>query len=220
MNKLDDYAKKFQLSNFFALMLGGDIMKKHIHIKVNDYNIDHDKLLSILERNTTWIENCDNKASIALGIIGVIFSVFLTTDYMGICYNITKETFDAKTIACLSAFYTFLFFISLVGVVIGCCFLINVLIPRYSYDVFLKKGVSGKSLIHYYSIAKYTTLDNYKKELICCNTKNFNDDLIEQIYLCALICNQKFKSYKLGLYLSFGSIIIFLFTIIISQLTI
>ena len=95
MNKLDDYAKKFQLSNFFALMLGGDIMKKHIHIKVNDYNIDHDKLLSILERNTTWIENCDNKASIALGIIGVIFSVFLTTDYMGICYNITKETFDA-----------------------------------------------------------------------------------------------------------------------------
>ena len=73
-------------------------MKKHIHIKVNDSNIDYNILLSILERNTTWIENCDNKASIVLGIVGVIFSVFLTTDYMGICYNIIRETFDAKTI--------------------------------------------------------------------------------------------------------------------------
>lgn len=195
-------------------------MKKHIHIKVNDSNIDYNILLSILERNTTWIENCDNKASIVLGIDGVIFSVFLTTDYMGICYNIIRETFDAKTIVYPSALYTFLFFVSLVGIVIGCCFLINVLIPRYSYDVFLKKGVSGESLIHYYSIAKHTTLDNYKKELICCNTKKFNDDLVEQIYLCALICDQKFKSYKLGLCLSFGSIIIFLFVIIISQLTV
>ena len=48
----------------------------------------HDEMVEILDRNTLWIENCDNKTSIILGVIGVVGGIFLANDYVEKLYSI------------------------------------------------------------------------------------------------------------------------------------
>ena len=70
------------------------------------------------------------------------------------------------------------------------------------------RGIKSDSLIFFSSIAKHKSLSSYKRDLEKCGTKQMDEDLISQIYICSIICDKKFKYYKLGLFLaSIGSIL-------------
>ena len=43
--------------------------------------LNKDDLNQILDRNIAWIENCDSKASIMLGTLGVTSSIVFAVDY-------------------------------------------------------------------------------------------------------------------------------------------
>ena len=43
--------------------------------------LNKEDLNQILDRNVAWIENCDSKASIMLGMLGVTISIVFAFDY-------------------------------------------------------------------------------------------------------------------------------------------
>jgi len=158
----------------------------------------HDELKEILDRNTAWIENCDSKTSIILGSFGVIAGIFLATDYVS----------KFKSILCHMASHVSFWTVVFIIFCILSISLILVLFARVNPDKFCNRGIKSDSLIFFSSIAKHKSLSSYKRDLEKCGTTQMDEDLISQIYICSIICNKKFKYYKLGLFLaSIGSIL-------------
>lgn len=165
-----------------------------------------EELKEILDRNTAWIENCDSKTSIILGSFGVIAGIFLATDYVSkfksiFCHMISNVSFWTVIyiIFCISS-------ISLI--LAGCICWITALFARVNLNEFSDRGIKSDSLIFFSSIAKHKSLSSYKQNLEKCETSQMEKDLISQIYICSIICDKKFKYYKLGLFLaSIGSLL-------------
>ena len=166
----------------------------------------HEELKEILDRNTAWIENCDSKTSIILGSFGVIAGIFLATDYVskfkGILCHMTSNVFFWTIIYIIFC----IFAISLI--LAGCVCWITVLFARVNPNEFSNRGIKSDSLIFFSSIVKHKSLSSYKQKLEKCETVQMEEDLISQIYICSIICDKKFKYYKLGLFLvSIGSLL-------------
>lgn len=169
----------------------------------------HDEMVEILDRNTMWIENCDNKASIILGVIGVVAGIFLATDYVGKLYSIILFMTSEEHLSIWSIIYVLILFASMVGMIVGCLFLISVLVPRYRMEEYQKRGINRESVIHYTSIAKHKTFTKYRNKLARLSDEDMVEDLVEQIYVCAIICEKKFTAYKTGLHMCTVSFLIF-----------
>lgn len=60
----------------------------------NKVKIGTEHYNQILDRNIAWIENCDTKASIILGGIGVIFGILLASDYVKKIIEVLKNMTD------------------------------------------------------------------------------------------------------------------------------
>jgi hypothetical protein len=173
----------------------------------------HEKLKEILDRNTAWIENCDSKTSIILGSFGVIAGIFLATDYISkfksiFCHMISNVSFWTiiYIIFCISS-------ISLI--LAGCICWITALFARVNLNEFSDRGIKSDSLIFFSSIAKHKSLSSYKQNLEKCETQQIEEDLISQIYICSIICDKKFKYYKLGLFLALIGSALFVMLILI-----
>lgn len=165
-----------------------------------------EEVIEILNRNTAWIENCDSKTSIILGSFGVIAGIFLATDYASKFLSIYRYMISHIN------FWTVIYLIlccSTIGLIVaGCVCWIIVLFARVNLNEFSNRGIKSDSLIFFSSIAKHQSLSSYKQKLKKCETSQMEDDLISQIYICSIICDKKFKYYKLGLLLaSTGSIL-------------
>lgn len=166
-----------------------------------------EELKEILDRNTAWIENCDSKTSIFLGSFGVIAGILLATDYVS----------KFKSILCHMAshvsFWTvvyIIFCISTISLILaGCVCWLIVLFARVNPNEFSNRGIKSDSLIFFSSIAKHKSLSSYKRDLEKCEAKQMEYDLISQIYICSIICDKKFKCYKLGLLFSSIGIALF-----------
>lgn len=166
----------------------------------------HDELKEILDRNTAWIENCDSKTSIILGSFGVIAGIFLATDYVSKFKSILCHM--ASRVSFWTVVYVIFCILSISLILTGCVCWLTVLFARVNPDKFYNRGIKSDSLIFFSSIAKHKSLSSYKRDLEKCGTKQMDEDLISQIYICSIICDKKFKYYKLGLFLaSIGSIL-------------
>ncbi len=174
-----------------------------------------DEMVEILDRNTAWIENCDNKASIILGVIGVVAGIFLATDYVEKLYDIILFMTSKEHLSIWSMLYILVIAASVVGMVVGCLFLIDVLVPRYRIDEYQKRGITQDSVIHYASIAKHKTFTKFRNKLIRLSDESMIEDIAEQIYICAIICENKFAAYKKGLLICVFSFFLFTFMTIL-----
>lgn len=165
-----------------------------------DCGINKDNLIYILDRNTTWIENCDTKTSIILGMIGVILGILLVSDYV----NKIAAVFDhmIENIGFWTGLHVFLSVISIFSIVIGVFFLVRVLVGKTDTRGIANKGIRGEFLSFFSSIAKHKTLQSYKAKLKKCSESSWIDEIVEQIYICSIICDRKFRNYKIGLILS------------------
>lgn len=159
---------------------------------------NHEELIEILDRNTSWIENCDSKTSIILGGIGVITGVLLATDYVVKLAAIYKHM--AENISFWSVAYLIGTILSIGAIIVGCLFLISVLMAKVDPTEFSKKGLKMDSLIFFSTIAQNKSFAKYREKLQKC--PSLDDDIISQIYICSLICEKKFALYKKGLIIS------------------
>lgn len=168
----------------------------------------HEELKEILDRNTAWIENCDSKTSIILGTFGVIAGIFLATDYVSkfksiFCHMISNVDF-------WTVIYI-IFCISSIGLILfGCICWITALFAKVNLNEFSNRGIKSDSLIFFSSIAKHKSLSSYKQNLEECETARMEEDLISQIYVCSIICDKKFKCYKLGLLFASIGLVLFI----------
>lgn len=171
----------------------------------------------IYEQVSSWINNCDSKASILLALVGAILSIAFTSDTMlnGIV-SLTKNVVSllkgtGDSCACAS-----FFILVVLGLAIG--FFIdsirNLLLVLYA-RLDDSRGQENPSISFYRSIGA-KPYDEYKSLVENIPDDDFVEDKLRQVYDCSKICTNKFnfynegiKSMKIGLV--FFAVYIFLF---------
>ena len=181
--------------------------------------VNKEDLFVILERNIGWIENCDLKASILLGIFGVIVTICASTEFAQIFKKVILHCFN--NINFLTVFYLIIL-ILLTGLsFIGILYLVLSLKATISPKDFNNRGLCDNSILFCSSIVNNNkNVEDYVSRIKNTNEDELTRDIISQIYICSLICDKKFKRYNLGLKKSLIGLICFILLIIIGFLLI
>lgn len=186
-----------------------------------------------LDTINMWINNCDNKASIILGSIGVITSIMISSDFAKVIKNIIKSVFMdielCKIIYFIISLIAFLICMTGVASLVVCIVPTIILNKSKSKKVqkrFLKINknkkdkqivVNTQSSLMFYGIIATTEYDEFYN-LIKSNCDNFDNvmaDLTFQIHSASVICKLKFERLKRGIILFiFGFLICFVLVII------
>lgn len=169
------------------------------------------------EQVSSWINNCDSKASILLALVGVVLSIAFTSDTMlnGIG-SLTKDVVGllkgtGDPCACAS-----LFILIVLGLSIG--FFIdsirNLLLVLYA-RLDDSRDKDNPSISFYRSIGA-KSYDEYKNLVETISDDSFVEDKLRQVYDCSKICTNKFSCYNEGIKsmkigLVFFAVYIFLF---------
>lgn len=171
--------------------------------------LEKDDLNQILDRNVAWIENCDNKASIMLGALGVAVSVFFALDYATIILNVIQGKWSNASFG--NVIFLILVTLSLCAFMYGGYKLIKTLTPKIDMEnLGSDEKVCTNSNIFFSTIAAHSNYTKFLERLIETNGNDYLNDISSQIYICAKICDLKFKDYKKGLYFSLGGLLTFI----------
>lgn len=157
-------------------------------IQKNVFNIENANVT--LERIIGFVNSCDNKASIFLGVYGVILTIIFTSPLFS---NLSSWILSVSIQN------------NLVGVILLIAMIISLeffIWGIYKFIVVLVANVkvSGKdSKIYFRDIAENVNIEQYKAKLMSTDEKSILDDLISQIYINSCICSKKYKSYNEGI---------------------
>lgn len=174
--------------------------------------LEKDDLNQILDRNIAWIENCDNKASIMLGALGVALSVIFALDYATIILNVIQEKWSNLSFGNVT--FLILVTLSLCAFLYGGYKLIKALTPKIDLkNLDADENMCSNSIIFFSTIAMNPNYTKFLANLKETNDDNYLNDISSQIYICAKICDLKFKDYKKGLYFSIGGLLAFMLLI-------
>ena len=179
--------------------------------------INKEELNQTLDRTISWIENCDNKASIVLGVVGVVLAILLSEEYIEIIGKLMHDILSCTTFGNIVLLVLIIaaFIMSLAGIV----FLIKSLTAKIKIEEFSKRGIFTDSSLFFSAIANNSTLAEYDKKLNEADESVFLKDLKSQIYICSIICDRKFRNYNRGLLLSMSGIGALVLLAIIKLLT-
>ena len=142
-----------------------------------------EELIGILDRTIAWIENCDSKTSIFLGVLGALGGILLATDYVKKFLEIYR--YMINHINFWAAIYLIFYIISIGFIVAGIVSWIRVLFARVDIKEFSSRGCKTDSLIFFSSIASYGLFSMYKEKIENCESEEMTEDLISQIYIYA-----------------------------------
>lgn len=165
--------------------------------------------IEVLERTISFINNCDNKASIFLGILGVIFSVILSGD---ISFDIYNYLFNDSILT----FCDFLYYIFLFGAIVVFLFgvgnLISVLYAKVKIncDDKIFKDINQNTLIFFDHIYKNNTYKQFKKRFVNMNDDDYLNDILSEIYFNSMIASEKYKKYNTGVKYIISGFILFI----------
>lgn len=160
-------------------------------------HLDKSDALDILDRTIDFIRNCDNKASIFLGIFGVILTIVLTTEGLNNLMSIIQTAVEQKTFC--NILYLLMFFGFAIITIVGLSQIIKIL--GVQVDFSSEKGLDGDSKIFFEHISK-NKYSCYKKKLLTVTEEEFLNDITSQIYINSCICRDKYRHYKIGLRLT------------------
>lgn len=177
------------------------------------FSHDKDSLYDTLNRTTAWIENCDNKTSIVLTGVGVLIAIILSGDYVKKIKKIIEHMLGNLNF--YSVMFMFITTMAVIVCLIGLYFLFRVLVPKTNTKLYKERNIQTDSLIYFYSIAKNKSYSDYKSKLEKCSESSWENDIISQIYICSIICRDKFDYYKKGLKLIVSAFILFSIMMII-----
>lgn len=166
-----------------------------------DHPYSTDFLQSTLDRIIGFVNSCDVKASIVLGIFGIVLGGLLSDSILSIILcNLNIAIGSDGLIATL---YLVLFTLSSLSILIGLFSLIGAISAKV-------KPSKRDSRVYFVDIANNATIEAYKKKLVPLKETEVNDDLISQIYINSKICTRKYKRYNFGLIVLVIGVIVFL----------
>lgn len=147
-----------------------------------------------------WIENADNKVSISCGVFGIVYGVlsFLAEIITG--ENVNSECLKSASMYCFIAS----------GIVFGVSVFFYVLAINPSL-LYKGKQQNKKGKKHYpvfYGDIAGMDLDQYIKTVNKADISCFIDEIQRETHINSCICLRKMKRYRIGLWTSFGAIIL------------
>jgi len=151
-------------------------------------------LIDILDRTIGFIRNCDNKAAIFLGTVGVILTIVLTTDGLSSLLSIINSAIKQKSF--FAILYLLTMFCAIISILFGLSQMIKVLDATIGFPS--KAGLEENSVIFFEPISNNKYLE-YKKRIYRTTEEEFLNDITSEIYINACICSGKYKNYKHGL---------------------
>lgn len=158
----------------------------------------------ILDNINTWIVNSDTKASIILGLIGVLFTIiFSNLDFINILIKLINKIFD--NILFSDIVYLIIMLFSIVLFINGIYNLILVLIPKLKIN-----NNNKKSILYFGSICSFESANEFKHKVYHTKKAELLDDLLNQVYINSGICTKKFNNYNAGLRNIILGILVFL----------
>lgn len=173
-----------------------------------------DIALKTLDTINMWINNCDTKASVILGIISIMITIIFSSDTFGLIKNIVVDMF-ANLKGC-NWIFACVFLGSIVCMVTGFGFLISVIFPQIiktpqdKHKKLTNKKTQYGDLMSYGLISQ-NTFDEYLAEVspYCATLDKVMEDILFQIHCAACICNVKFEKFKKGILFFFIGIVNF-----------
>ncbi|WP_097026356.1 Pycsar system effector family protein [Clostridium peptidivorans] len=158
--------------------------------------IEKDDAINILDRTIGFVTNCDSKASVLLGVFGVLLTILFSSDGVTELKSIIKIAISAGTwygvLYCVILVFTSIVFY------FGIVKLLQVLFPKIDCDELKQEDLELNSNIFFGGICKNSTYKQYKDKMMKCNQDEYLNDIISQIYLNSVICDRKYKNFKIG----------------------
>ena len=175
-------------------------------------NVTKGDAVDILDRIIGFINSCDNKAAIVLGILGVVFAVILTSDGVVMIHGLILKAEQSSGRGTLFLILMALFFLALC---FGIYQLISVLIGRTNTAKLKKDRQQVDSVIFFKDIAKKYSYEGYNQKMKTLTQKALLDDILSEIYVNAVICDIKFRKYNRGLRFSLTGLLCFVLMLIV-----
>ena len=163
-------------------------------------SIGKDDAIDILDRVIGFVGNCDNKASIMLGIFTALVALVVTTDGISGIIEIITDIHHGLSI--YGILFLILWGFSFISLLVGSYFFILALKGNTESGTIAEDSRQLDSIVFFGDIAKNKSCDEYRKKLLAQNESDLIDDLIMAIYMNSRICSTKFKNYNLGLKIS------------------
>ena len=161
----------------------------------------------ILDKQNEWIISADTKISIAFGVLSVVYSVL---GYFSINNIINFEISDEKCIF-IYILSVVLFSASIISFLISLFFYFRILYPNLDGSkIITKKNIKEKkvSIIYFDDISKFNGPDDYIEYVGSINCKDFEKQILEEVYYNGKICARKMRRFRKGLvYSSIGIIL-------------
>ena len=147
-----------------------------------------------LDRNISFVTNCDNKTSIVLAAFGVLLAIILTNEGLNEIFNIVKTCIETKNFC--SILYLLCFAGAIFVMVLGMFNLGSVLVAKTSEEAIGRKDENSR--IFFAGISKSGDYKTYNQRFYAMSKEDLLNDLIEQIYINADIASTKYATYNLG----------------------
>lgn len=176
----------------------------------NFKEIKKEDALDILERTIRFTNSCDSKASIVIGVSGVILTILFSNERITEIKNIVKAAINSRT--SYGFIYLGILFCTVIGFAFGIFKLLQVLFPKTNCDDLKQEEIELNSKIFFGDICKNTTYKQYKNNMMNCSEDEYLNDIISQIYLNSVICDRKFKNFKVGVVVAFIGFFSFMVT--------
>lgn len=169
-------------------------------------NIDQNKY--IFDLINQWIQHAENKASLLLA-----FVVALSGIIQFVCSKLIIPTYETSP----KIFIIFIIVLTLVIIffIISIIFFLTVIFPSLtSYN-----STGNKYSIFFKDIASFQSFDSYYKLVIETNDKQFNEEIIKEIYINSKICSKKMKHIKLAIISFIIALVFMIFELLLCWLS-
>ena len=181
----------------------------------NREGFNKDDAYKILDTVNMWIANCDTKASVFIASVGVICSIAVSSDLLGIVINVIGASLCFDKLMMIP--FNLLLWLSLFSILLGLFFLVKVILPQILNFYFKANGEKKRfdSFMFYGTVAKKNYEDYCSQIEKIKNDDLIIKDLLFQINSASKICDSKFRNFKKGVFFFSTGISIFMIQVIL-----
>ncbi len=153
----------------------------------------------IYSQVNSWIENADNKVSVSCGILTGVFAV--------IAFLAEREAKGNVINYCWHQLYKISFCLSMLVMGIAILFYVFAINPNLgSVSKSDSKGTNKKRFPLFFGDIAKIPIDEYKKLMKKGEEKDYLEELLVEIHYNSVVCNEKMKRFRWGLWMSFAAI--------------
>lgn len=156
-----------------------------------------------LDRVSSWISNCDQKAGLLLATIGIVLAILFATDFVDVVKSSIIEPFmlcfkepEHYEFSSSRFFFSISLLLSVLTCVISSVYALRTISAELNAKEISKVNPSllSDSYLFFQTISSKSYKDFSEFEGV-----EYQKDLLSQIYINSSICSKKFGFYKVAL---------------------